>query len=87
MYKEIVNKHKWRLYDTMQETLEDQLSANKIVLSVTQETKKFYHEIFNKSNYCGTDIEPYFREDLKKLLDDLIDKTTKDLGSLCKKLN
>ena len=85
-YNEIVKKRKWKLSGTIREALEDSLSQDKIILSVSKETKELYHQIFNKSHYSDQEIEVYFRKALKSLLDDFIDETNKDLIELRKKL-
>lgn len=56
----------------IRDIIDDRLSDHTITLNVTPETRTLYNQIVSTSPKGDTDIEPYLRDALKKLLQDRI---------------
>lgn len=86
MYNEIVKERGWKLSSTIREALEDSLNMHKITLSVSSDTKELYQHIFNYSDACDTDIEPFLRKALKEFIDAYMSKKFAALNELKERL-
>lgn len=53
----------------VRDLLDDYLSDHKITISVSEETRNLYDKIVSNTGTTDLDIEGFFREALKKLLD------------------
>jgi hypothetical protein len=86
LYEEIVVKRKWKLSGTVREALDDVISQEKIIFSVSPETKDLYHQIFSESDCMDRDLEPYVRDALAQYLEHVIHKKVGALSDLKEKL-
>ena len=82
IYNEIVINRNLKLSGTVREALEDSLAEHKITLSVSQETKEIYQEIFSQCLCSDSDIEPYLRKCLEEFLDGEIKKKISKLEQI-----
>lgn len=86
LYHEIVVKRKWKLSGTIREALDDVVSQEKIIFSVSPETKDLYHQIFSNSDCLDSDLEPYLRIALGQYLEQVINSKVGALSDLREKL-
>ena len=56
----------------IRDLIDDYLSDYKITISVSEETRSLYDAIVSNTGSTDDDIELYFRDSLKKLLDERI---------------
>jgi hypothetical protein len=57
----------------IRDIIDDRLSNNTVVLNVSVETRLLYDKIVSSTPKGDIDIEPYFREALKKMLEKRIE--------------
>jgi hypothetical protein len=57
----------------IRDIIDDRLSNNTVVLNVSVDTRLLYDKIVSSSPKGDIDIEPYFREALKKMLEKRIE--------------
>ncbi|EQC45069.1 hypothetical protein M899_0438 [Bacteriovorax sp. BSW11_IV] len=70
----------------VREALEDELNAHTITLSVTEQTKKIYMQLFEETQFSDSDFEPYLKEALNKFVEELIQKKQSALKDIQKRL-
>ena len=85
-YHEQVKERGLNLSGLVREALEDQLSPDKITLSVSEKTHELYMQLFQHHGATDQEFESYLTEALKKYIDHLINRQTKELKKIKSKL-
>ena len=81
-YYDEVHKRGHKLSGIIREALEDALNPDTITISVTEETKNIYLELFSNSECNDKEFEPFLREALKKYISLLMDNREDRLKEL-----
>src|SRR5690606_39189475 len=58
----------------IRDLIDDYLSEHKITISVTEETRMLYDKIVSNTGSTDADVEQYFRDALKLMLNDKINE-------------
>jgi hypothetical protein len=61
----------------VRDLIDDYLSDYKITVSVTEETRLLYDKIVSNTGSTDDEVEVYFRDALKRMLNDKIDEMKK----------
>ncbi len=70
----------------VREALEDEINAHTITLSVSDQTKKLYMQLFEETQFNDSEFEPYLKNALNDFVEDLIEKRQNRLKDIQKKL-
>ncbi len=69
-----VHKRGHKLSGIIREALEDALNPHTITVSVTEERKSIYHELFSNSECNDKEFEPFLKDALKKYISFIMEK-------------
>jgi hypothetical protein len=82
-----VHKRGHKLSGIIREALEDALNPHTITISVTEETKSIYHELFSKTECNDKEFEPFLKDALKNYITYLMDKREDRLAKMKSQLD